>query len=90
MDELSASLSMLTNGDLMGYFLKGVVFTLVIAVVAVIVGFVSGTLLALIRNFCNTGPARVLRWLSVAYIEVFRNTPLPILPISNFWAGCSG
>lgn len=76
MEEFRASLSMLTNGDLMGYFLKGVGFTVFIAVIAVIIGFVFGSVLALVRNYCDTGPARILKWISVAYIEVFRNTPL--------------
>lgn len=76
MDDLHASLLMFTNGGLMLYFFKGVAFTLIIALVAVLIGFVFGSVLALIRNYCNIGPLRVLRWLSVAYIEVFRNTPL--------------
>jgi putative glutamine transport system permease protein len=76
MNEFRASLSMLSNGDLMMYFYKGVAFSLVIAVAAILVGIVFGTFLALARNYCNTGAKRVLRWLSTAYIEVFRNTPL--------------
>lgn len=76
MDEFRASLSMLGNGDLMMYFYKGVAFSLVIAVAAVFVGIVFGTLLALMRNYCNTGAKRGLKWFSIAYIEVFRNTPL--------------
>lgn len=76
MEEFRASLTMLTNGSLMAYFLKGVAYTVVIAVVAVIIGFVFGCILALTRNYCNTGFKRVFKWLSIAYIEVFRNTPL--------------
>lgn len=76
MEEFRASLSMLQNGDLMLYFFKGVAFTIVIALIAIVIGFVFGSVLALVRNYCNTGAKRVLKWLSVAYIEVFRNTPL--------------
>lgn len=76
MTELKASLSMLTNGSLMGYFFKGVAFTLVIAVIAIVIGFIFGCILALTRNYCNSGPKRILSWIAVAYIEVFRNTPL--------------
>lgn len=76
MDELLASLSLLTNGDLMGYFFKGVAFTLVIAIASIIIGFVFGTVLALVRNYCKTGWKKGLQWLCVAYIEIFRNTPL--------------
>lgn len=76
MDELRASLSMLTNGSLMVYFFKGVGFTIIIAAVAIIVGFIFGIILALTRSYCNTGPQKIFKWLSIAYIEVFRNTPL--------------
>lgn len=76
MEQFRASLSMLANGKLMLYFFKGVAFTCVIAVVAVVIGFVFGSVLALVRNYCNAGFRRVLKWLAVAYIEVFRNTPL--------------
>jgi His/Glu/Gln/Arg/opine family amino acid ABC transporter permease subunit len=76
MNELRASLSMLTNGDLIGYFFKGVAFTGFIAVIAINIGAVFGSILALVRNYCNSGIKLVFKWLSVIYIEVFRNTPL--------------
>lgn len=76
MSDWMASFSMLHNGSLMLYFLKGVAFSLVIAAVAIVISFFFGTAMALVRNYCTKGPARVLKWLSVAYIEVFRNTPL--------------
>lgn len=76
MGELHASLSMLTNGQLMLYFFKGVAFTLAIAAVSILIGFVCGSVLALVRNYCNTGFRRIFKWIAVAYIEVFRNTPL--------------
>jgi putative glutamine transport system permease protein len=70
------SLTMLTNGDLMLYFFKGVAFTIVIAAIAIVISFFFGAILALARNYCVKGPARILKWLSIAYIEIFRNTPL--------------
>lgn len=76
MEQFKASLTMLTNGSLMGYFFKGVAFTVVIALAAIVIGFFFGAVLALLRNYCDKGPKRFLRWLSVAYIEIFRNTPL--------------
>lgn len=76
MEELLASLSMLTRGDLMGYFLKGVAFSIVIALAAILISIVFGSVLALVRNYCTTGVKRILKWLAVAYIEIFRNTPL--------------
>ncbi len=75
MSNLQASLSMLSNGALLLYILKGVVFTLVISVLAVVIGIVLGSILALARNYC-TGRTRIFKWLATAYIEVFRNTPL--------------
>lgn len=76
MNTWNASFSILQNPAVMGYLFKGVAFTLVISVVAVLLGLVLGSVLALARNYCNRGPARILKWLATAYIELFRNTPL--------------
>ncbi|MDD3410792.1 MAG: amino acid ABC transporter permease [Eubacteriales bacterium] len=76
MGTLEASFSMLTNPAIVQYMLKGVAFTLIISVVAVLIGLVLGSLLALARNYCTSPRTRVLKWLATAYIEVFRNTPL--------------
>ena len=76
MENLKGSISIITNSAVLIYILKGVLFTLIISVTAVLLGLVIGSLLALLRNYCNRGPARVFKWLSTAYIEVFRNTPL--------------
>ena len=35
-----------------------------------------GSILALARNYCNGKISRIFKWLAIAYIEVFRNTPL--------------
>jgi len=67
---------MITNGSVLLYLIKGLGFTLVIAFFAIVFGIIIGTLLALARNYCNSGPAVILKWASTAYIEVFRNTPL--------------
>ncbi|MCM1181814.1 MAG: amino acid ABC transporter permease [Roseburia sp.] len=76
MDTLSASLSMLKNGSIWIFLLKGVGFTLIISAIAVLIGILWGSVLALVRNYCNRSWARVFKWLATAYIEVFRNTPL--------------
>lgn len=76
MEKFQASLSMLTNAGLMLYFVKGVVFTVFIALIAIAIGLVFGSILAILRNYCDTGMKRIFKWLSVAYIELFRNTPL--------------
>lgn len=76
MNTWNASFSILQSPAVLGYLFKGVAFTLVISVVAVLLGLVLGSVLALARNYCNRGPVRILKWLSTAYIELFRNTPL--------------
>ena len=75
MKTLAASLSILTQQGVMLYLLRGVAFTCIISVLGVILGLIVGSLLALARTYCKHGPARVLGWLSAAYIELFRNTP---------------
>lgn len=76
MTDLSGSLSILTNGSVIVYLLKGLVFTLVVAAFAIIVSLILGTFLAFMRNYCTRGSIRWLRGISAAYIELFRNTPL--------------
>ena len=76
MNTWNASFSILQNPAVLGYLFKGVAVALVISVVAVLLGLVLGSVLALARNYCNRGPVRILKWLSTAYIELFRNTPL--------------
>lgn len=67
---------MLQNPAIITYIMKGVAFTLVISVVAVLLGLLIGSVLALVRNYCEKGINRLFRWIAVVYIEVFRNTPL--------------
>lgn len=76
MDNFIASLSLITDGALLMYFFKGLLFTLIIAAISIVVGFVIGAILALARNYCTKGFAKVFKGISVGYIEVFRNTPL--------------
>lgn len=72
------SFSMLTQPAILLYILKGVAFTVIIAALAVVIGLVVGSVLALCRNYCNGRkfPSAVFKWISIVYIEVFRNTPL--------------
>ncbi len=76
MDSLEGSLSMLKNQAVLSYILKGVAFTIIISVVAIGIGILLGSVLALVRNYCTIGKTRIFKWLAVAYIEIFRNTPL--------------
>lgn len=76
MNELMGSLKMISDGSVLLYILKGVGFTLGIAFLAVVSGIIIGTVLALLRNYCVKGWLNIFRYIAVAYIEVFRNTPL--------------
>lgn len=76
MNTLEGSLSILKNPAIIAYIFKGVAFTLIISVVAVGIGVVLGSVLALVRNYCTTKKTRIFKWLATAYIEIFRNTPL--------------
>lgn len=76
MSELMGSLKMISDGSVLLYILKGVGFTLGIAFFAVVLGIIIGTVLALARNYCTKGWLNIFRYIAIAYIEVFRNTPL--------------
>ncbi|MDO4903929.1 MAG: ABC transporter substrate-binding protein/permease [Limosilactobacillus sp.] len=53
-------------------FAKGVEYTLLITVVAVVIGFVLGTLLALMR----LSDSKILHGIAICYIEFIRGTPM--------------
>ena len=76
MSDIQGSLHILQNKAVIIYLLKGVGFTLMIALIAVLLGIVIGSVLALVRNYCNSWKTRVFKWLAIAYIEIFRNRPL--------------
>lgn len=76
MRELEGSLKIITNTGVLQYIFKGLAFTLVIAVTAVVLGILIGSVLALARNYCSGKISRIFKWLAIIYIEVFRNTPL--------------
>lgn len=76
MSEIQGSLKMITNRDVLVYLIKGLGFTVIIAVFAVLFGLVIGTILALARNYCTSKKTVIFKWLATAYIEIFRNTPL--------------
>lgn len=76
MEEWSASLSMMESSAIWIYILKGTLFTVIISAIAVIAGVIFGSVLALVRNYCHDPRYRIFRYAAVAYIEIFRNTPL--------------
>lgn len=76
LEDLKGSFGILSNADVMSYLLRGLMFTLVISVIAIVFSLLLGVALALARNYCMRGPARVLQKMASIYIELFRNTPL--------------
>ena len=76
MSELEASFSLLKNANVLLYVGRGVLFSLIISVIAVLLSIAFGTVLAILRNYCTKGVLKVLHIISTFYIEVFRNTPL--------------
>ena len=76
MQDIKGSFKIITTPAVLQYILKGLAFTLVIAIIAVVLGLIIGSVLAMVRNYCNSWKTRIFKWLAVAYIEIFRNTPL--------------
>lgn len=76
MSDIQASFSMLQNPNIFAYVGKGVLFTIIIALIAVVLGILFGSVLAVVRNYCTSGPKKILQTIAVVYIEIFRNTPL--------------
>ena len=54
MNEILASLSILQKPAILVFILKGVVFTLIISVIAVFLSIIFGSVLALVRNYCTS------------------------------------
>lgn len=76
MSNLEASLSMFQNKNVFIYIGRGVVFTLIISVIAVLVSILFGAVLAVLRNYCTKGWTKIFKGIATLYIEIFRNTPL--------------
>jgi len=81
---LRGSLSMLGNSAVISYLLRGAAYTIGIAVITVLASILLGSVLALVRNYCVTGPRRILKRIAVIYIELFRNTPLMLWVFAGF------
>ena len=76
MTDLQGSFGILKNPDVMNYLLKGLAFTLGISFITILLSLIIGAALALARNYCVSGVAKLVKKLASAYIELFRNTPL--------------
>ncbi|MDO4483459.1 MAG: amino acid ABC transporter permease [Clostridia bacterium] len=84
MTQLQGSFMMLANLDVQQFLLKGTLFTVGISVITILFSVVLGAILALVRNYCTQGPARLLRRIAIIYIELFRNTPLMLWVFAGF------
>ena len=65
MEQLKGCFAMITNPAVLAYILKGVAFTVIISVVAVLFGIVFGSVLAMVRNYCNSKKTRLFKWSSI-------------------------
>ncbi|MGN0916261.1 MAG: amino acid ABC transporter permease [Succinivibrio sp.] len=74
--EWMASFHILTIEAIIIYILKGTLFTVIISAIAVTLGVIFGSILALVRNYCNAREYLIFKYMATAYIEIFRNTPL--------------
>ncbi|WP_262393627.1 ABC transporter permease subunit, partial [Sporolactobacillus inulinus] len=54
------------------FFLQGMYITFLLAVISVIAGTVLGIILTLMRR----SQIKVIKWISIGYIEFIRGTPL--------------
>lgn len=64
--------SIITSGQYFDWLLSGLITTLKLSVIAIILAFVLGLIIAVMRMSHN----RPVRWVAHAYLEFFRNTPL--------------
>ena len=59
------------------YILEGLKNTLIIALFAVLIGIIIGTIIAITRNYHeNTGKLKVLNFLGKTYVNIIRGTPV--------------
>ncbi len=59
-------------GSYYSFFLQGAYVTVLLAIISVIAGTILGVLLTLMRR----SKIKVVRWISIAYVEFIRGTPL--------------
>ncbi|WP_136065050.1 amino acid ABC transporter permease [Modicisalibacter radicis] len=63
------------------YLLKGIPWTLLISFGGLAIGFIIGIVFGLLR----INPIRLLRWPAIAYIEIFRGTPVLVQVLFIFY-----
>jgi polar amino acid transport system permease protein len=64
--------SIITSGQYFDWMVSGLVVTLKLSALSIVLSFVLGLLIAVMRM----GHNRLVRWFAMAYLEFFRNTPL--------------
>ncbi len=64
--------SVVTSGKYFDWLVSGVVVTIKLSTVSIILAFLLGLLIAVMRM----SHVRPVRWFALAYLEFFRNTPL--------------
>ena len=67
------------------YYLQGIVYTVLLSILAIIVGFVFALLLTLMRR-SRIAP---LRYISIAYVEVIRGTPILVQLMLIYYGLCT-
>ena len=67
------------------YYLQGIVYTILLSILAIIVGFVFALLLTLMRR-SRIAP---LRYISIAYVEVIRGTPILVQLMLIYYGLCT-
>ena len=74
MNTWEASLKMVTTPAIIEYLLRGVLFTMIISLLAVVIGILLGSLLAMLRNYGVHGKARIFRRIAIIYIDKSAST----------------
>ena len=68
------------------YILEGLKNTLIIALFAVLIGIIIGTIIAITRNYHeNTGKLKVLNFLGKIYVNIIRGTPVILQLMSIYY-----
>ena len=67
------------------YYLQGIIYTLLLSLAAIAVGFVFALLLTLMRRSRITP----LRYLSIAYVEIIRGTPILVQLMLIYYGLCT-
>lgn len=64
MQEWLAIFHILTSDAIIIYILKGTLFTLIFSAIALSLAIILGSILALVRNYCNAPNYRIFKYLA--------------------------